>query len=171
MTDDTHMTDKSDNNYGIKETILQIALLGGIGLIGYLTYSFFSSLKPVRITPTLDDIYDVESHNPDLSPYDMTNVGIPIDAKVVDRSAWDAWWIYYVGRIPVIITTGKNILYLEYGKMVEVNDAAYSRARVGDRVIVWKYITDGDFSPNRYDIYRNDILIYRRISILDYIAP
>lgn len=152
--------------------ILQMAFVGGIAFVGYITYKFFSSLMPPpRTTPTLEDIYHVESHNPDLSPYDMTNVGIPIDAKVVGRSSWELWWMVYFGRIPVLYTTDKNILYLEYGKSVSVNDAAYSRAQVGDRVIVWKYTSDGDFSPTRYDIYRNDILIYRRISIFDYIAP
>lgn len=155
----------------VTDAITQMAFVGGIALMGYLTYSFFRSLTPPRTTPTLDDIYRVESHNPDLSPYDMTNVGIPIDAKVVDRSSWDAWWIYYFGKLPIVITTGQNILYLEYGKYVNVNDGAYRRAQVGDRVIVWKYTTDGDFSPSRYDIYRNNILIYRRISMLDYIAP
>lgn len=142
--------------------------------MGYLTYSFFRSLTlmpPPSVTPTLEDIYRVESHNTDLSPYDMTNVGISIDAKVIDRSSWDAWWIYYFGRVPIIITTGRNILFLEYGKDISVSDGAYERAQIGDRVIKWHYITDGDFSPTRYDIYRNDILIYRKISVLDYIAP
>lgn len=160
------------NDYDAADFILQMAFVGGIALVGYLTYSFFQSLMPPpRVSPTLEDIYRVESHNKDLSPYNMTNVGISIDATVVDRSSWEAWWLLYFDQIPMLFTTGQNILYLEYGKDITVTDEAYKRAKIGDRVIQWHYITDGDFNPNRYDIYRNDILIYRKISIFDYLKP
>lgn len=163
-------SNENDSNSGI---LSEFIFVGGIVLIGYLTYKFFSSLKPPvrRITPTLEDIYRVESHNTNLSPYDMSNVGISIDAKVIDRSSWEVWWITYFSKIPIVLSTGQNILYLEYGKHVPVNDVAYKRAQIGDRIIVWQYTTDGDFDPRRYDIWRNDILIYRRISIFDTIAP
>lgn len=127
-------------------------------------------MPPVHI-PTIEDIYRIESHDTYRSPYDMTNVGVSIDAKIIDRSSWEIWWINYFNRIPLVYTAGENILYIEYGKHVTVNDAAYKRAQIGDRTVVWQYNTDGDINPKRYDIWRNDILIYRRISTFDTIAP
>ena len=154
----------------VGDFILQIGFVGSIALMGYLTYSFFRSLIPPQ-AHTIEDIYRVESHNTNLSPYDMTNVSVKIDAKVVERSSWEIWWMTFFDRIPWLFTAGQDILYLEYGKDITVNDEAYKRAKIGDRIIKWEYYTDGDLDPKRYDIWRNDILIYRRISTFDTIAP
>lgn len=158
----------------IKTGIETLIWLGAATVVTYGFARFMSSLfhppKPY-ISPSIEEIYDVESHNPNLSPYDMTNVNVLIDSNMVSRDSWTIWWITFFNSVPIIWSGGQDIIYLENGGHISVNSEAYRRAQIGDRIIRWEYTTDGDLSPQKYDIWRNDILIYRRLSILDSVAP
>jgi len=142
---------------------------------------FNGTITPIQTPITyvggnLEQIYETESHNITLLPYNMTNVKVIMDGKVVDKDSYDLWYTAMYKNIPVIVNDDDYTLFLESGQYRSVRASAYRNARLGDRFIEWRYTTEnngegGLFVSGRYDLWRDGKLIYRKIGILDVIKP
>lgn len=152
--------------------IVTISALWGLGI--YALVELVKSppqIKGEPLPPDMEDVYRQESKNIYLSPYNMTNVNVISDSYVVSEADWQNWWLYYYEELPIVFPTTEYKIYLENGGHLAVSLRAYNIIQVGDRIIRWEYNTDRYFAPTRYDVWREGVLIYRRLSPIDAVEP